>query len=134
MTVYRLLFVMFLAACTPVPVIDDGSPPAGTGSDGLSGTDPLNDGVVDDPPDVFDENGTVVRSGPGDLLDREPDTCGAQSLQNMLGQSASIVPGLALEGPFRIVKPDDIVTQEYNAQRVNFRVNGSGIVTRVSCG
>lgn len=68
------------------------------------------------------------------LTEREPDTCGAEDLQTLLGQNESVIAGLGLTNPFRIVRPDSILTQEYNSARVNIRVNESGTVLRVSCG
>jgi hypothetical protein len=34
----------------------------------------------------------------------------------------------------RIINPGDLVTQEYNAQRINFTVDATGIILKVACG
>lgn len=70
----------------------------------------------------------------GGFTEREPDTCGAEEFQTALGQPRSIIPGLGVTRTIRIVAPGDIVTQEYNPLRMNFYVNASGIITRVTCG
>lgn len=70
----------------------------------------------------------------GGFNEREPDTCGAEDFQTALGQSREIIPGLGVSREIRIISPGDIVTQEYNPLRMNFYVNGNGIITRVTCG
>jgi hypothetical protein len=34
----------------------------------------------------------------------------------------------------RVLKPDQVVTMEFNAERLNLSVDGTGRVTRVNCG
>ena len=78
--------------------------------------------------------GTALPVGRDGLVEREPDTCQASQYQTAVGQNQSIVPTLGLTRPVRVVAPDDIVTQEYTPARINFEVNRSGQIRRVSCG
>ena len=84
--------------------------------------------------ETVDENGVTTMVTKSGLLNREPDTCGALTLQTAVGQSEFSIPTLGITSPVRIVRPDDIVTQEYNPQRINFAVDPSGTIQSVRCG
>ncbi|MCY4180442.1 MAG: I78 family peptidase inhibitor [Litoreibacter sp.] len=86
--------------------------------------------VVDDvqPIEVTPER--EVTSG---LQERLPDTCKLERFEGFVGQNFAdiIVP----EGTkVRIVLPGMIVSQVYEADRVNIHVDGNGVVTKVICG
>ncbi|MFQ6553680.1 I78 family peptidase inhibitor [Aestuariibius insulae] len=62
-----------------------------------------------------------------------PDTCGAEDYQTLVGQNiASATFPADLND--RVIRPGDIVTQEYRPDRVNFRVNDTGVIQSVTCG
>lgn len=68
------------------------------------------------------------------LRERQPDLCGASRYASAVGQPGSVVPGLGVTGDHRIVEHRGIVQQEYQAYRLNFRLDENGIITRVDCG
>ncbi|MFT6223052.1 MAG: hypothetical protein ACJA1F_000890 [Paracoccaceae bacterium] len=70
----------------------------------------------------------------GGLVERTPDSCGAEPMQAFIGQPQNTAPLMTSERPMRIINPGDLVTQEYNAQRINFTVDATGIILRVACG
>lgn len=64
----------------------------------------------------------------------DADTCGAQGLQGLVGQSAEIAQMLVLEQPKRVIFPDTAVTRDYRLERINFDIDDAGQIVRVSCG
>ena len=76
--------------------------------------------------------GPVVQNTSG-LQERFPDTCMLSNFEGAVGQdvSAVFIPEAAIT---RIIKPGEIVSQVYVAERVNFHVDANGIVTKVICG
>lgn len=124
----------FVSPPAPPPVVDPIPPadpvavaPIDGGGNAAPGFDPALEMVEVDP---YGE----VREGTGGLTERLPDTCRLGDVQQYMGQSGSAVSAGGLSMPFRVVGPSDIVTQEYNPTRINFFVDGSGVVTRISCG
>ncbi|MDF1872366.1 I78 family peptidase inhibitor [Vannielia sp.] len=84
---------------------------------------------------AYEEGGpTDAGADPSGLLEREPDTCGASNQQVAVGQPASVISTLGIRGTTRTVQPGAIITQEYNPSRMNFYLDGNGVITRVSCG
>jgi hypothetical protein len=53
-----------------------------------------------------------------------------------VGQPASAVEGVTFESPIpvRVIRPGDAVTEEFNQQRLNFRIGVDGRVAAVDCG
>lgn len=71
----------------------------------------------------------------GTLVLREPDTCGLDKItQPVEGQPPEIIDTLGLTRTIRVIRPGDIVTQEYDPHRINFYIDGMGLIDRVSCG
>jgi hypothetical protein len=68
------------------------------------------------------------------LTEREPDTCALTQAEFLRGQPGTLVPTAGLTHPYRIIQPGSIITQEYNAARVNFYLDEAGIIARISCG
>lgn len=61
------------------------------------------------------------------------DTCGASAMRSYIGkhESTIVVTGLP---PTRIIHPKDRVTMDKVPGRLNFKVDGKGIITAVYCG
>lgn len=81
---------------------------------------------------VTDVDGNAVGNTSG-LQERLPDTCNLTNYDGYVGQPVSAVaipPGVKT----RIVRPADILSQVYEAARVNFYVDEAGTITRVICG
>lgn len=64
----------------------------------------------------------------------EPDTCGAAPFVHLVGGPVDRVHMAGLPGIYRVLAPGAIVSQEYNAQRIDIQVDGAGVVTRLTCG
>lgn len=91
----------------------------------LAGCAPTPEEVVTDV-----EGNAVNTSG---LQERLPDTCNLTNYDGYVGQpvaAVAIPPGVKT----RIVRPADILSQVYEAARVNFYVDEAGTITRVICG
>ncbi len=92
------------------------------------GGTPQDDVVIEGP--VVD--GPVVENTSG-LEERLPDTCMLTNFAGSEGQDVSVI--FIPEGVItRVIRPGEIVSQVYVAERVNFYVDANGIVTRVICG
>lgn len=64
-----------------------------------------------------------------------PDTCGAARVSaEFVGQEASTVTAAMFAAPVRIIHPGDMVTMDFNPERLNFEVDAGGRITRVYCG
>lgn len=66
-------------------------------------------------------------------------TCNAQAAQHFLGKTAS--PALLEQArnqsgaqTARVLRPDDVVTLEYNAQRLNLSTDDALVIQRINCG
>ncbi len=70
----------------------------------------------------------------GPLEQREPDTCHAADYVSALGQPAAVIPTLGITRPVNIVEWRGIEPQEYNPQRVVFRLDASGNIFNIDCG
>jgi hypothetical protein len=70
----------------------------------------------------------------GALEQREPDTCHAADYVTALGQPGSVIPTLGITRPVNIVEWRGLEPQEYNSQRVVFRLDASGNIFNIDCG
>jgi hypothetical protein len=60
--------------------------------------------------------------------------CGALDLQFLVGGPARALESMRFNKPMRVIYPDTAVTMDYSADRLNFEVDRSGRIIRVSCG
>lgn len=63
-----------------------------------------------------------------------PDACGASALQELLGQDSSVLQTMDLSEPFRVIRPGDAVTMDFNPHRLNIDLDGAGLIATVRCG
>ena len=68
----------------------------------------------------------VVETGPG--------SCRPEAYAAFRGQSGDAVDRAAFDVPVRVIGPNDAVTQDYVADRVNFYTDGAGTIVRIACG
>lgn len=68
------------------------------------------------------------------LETREPDSCGAAALEHLIGQTEGMLRTVVLKQTYRVVPVGALVTQEYNAGRVNFYLDDTGRIAQVRCG
>lgn len=64
----------------------------------------------------------------------DKDTCGAVPLQNLVGSPATSVTSLKRENLVRVIAPGQMVTQDYQPERINVVTDAKGTVVRISCG
>ncbi len=62
------------------------------------------------------------------------DACGANGLQDLVGQSAKKLEVMRFGTPVRMIRPGMAVTMDYSAERLNIEINEAEIISRVSCG
>ena len=63
-----------------------------------------------------------------------PASCGAGSLQNLVGLSVTILPPQGPWSAVRIIRPGEMVTMDYNPSRLNVRVNRDDRILELTCG
>lgn len=68
--------------------------------------------------------------GPGGSVNQ----CGALDLQFLVGGPATALETMRFNKPVRVIYPNTMVTEDYSSDRLNFEVDYSGRITRVSCG
>lgn len=77
-----------------------------------------------------------VDTPPGDPKPQPPAerTCGAAELQGLVGQPATVLQTMRFAGPVRVIEPGMAVTMDYSPARLNFDLDGQGLITRAYCG
>ena len=53
---------------------------------------------------------------------------------NYVGQPGAVIPTLGITKEFRVVEFRGIEPQEYNPNRIVFRLDGTGLISGVDCG
>lgn len=72
--------------------------------------------------------------GVAGLESREPDLCKAKTYVSALGQPGSIIPQLGITKTYRVVEYRGIEPQEYDPNRIVFRLDAAGNIQNVDCG
>jgi hypothetical protein len=62
------------------------------------------------------------------------DTCGAVRYHTLLTRDATALEKVLIMGQVRILRPSAIVTQDYRPDRMNFHIDASNRISRISCG
>lgn len=62
------------------------------------------------------------------------DTCNAGEYANLIGQDATALEKVLILGMVRVVRPGDMVTQDYRPERINFGIDASNRISDISCG
>ncbi len=62
------------------------------------------------------------------------ETCGAEALQGLVGQSRSVLDTMKFAQPTRVIGPGMAVTMDYSAARLNIWLNEAGRIDKVTCG
>ncbi len=63
-----------------------------------------------------------------------PTACGAPALQGLVGQDAAVLRAMTFAVQVRIIRPGDMVTEDYSEQRLNIEVDANEKISRVYCG
>ncbi|MEL6207149.1 MAG: I78 family peptidase inhibitor [Pseudomonadota bacterium] len=123
-----------LASCAPQPPFEEVTDPFGDASAGGAATLPGAVGGGAAAAGAPGATDTVTFANDGGLLERLPNTCKLENYQQFAGQPGGAARAGVTDRPVRVIAPNDIVTQEYNPQRVNFYVDGGGTIQRIICG
>lgn len=62
-----------------------------------------------------------------------PDTCQAAAFQGLVGQPRAILAQMLFPAGTRIIGPNDAVTADYNAGRMNIEVGANDRIGKVAC-
>ncbi len=62
------------------------------------------------------------------------NACGADQLQDLVGQSAARLQTMRFAGPVRIIRPDTAVTMDFAPNRLNIFIDGAEMIAAVRCG
>jgi hypothetical protein len=76
----------------------------------------------------------VLPTEPDGGIGDTPDTCGASGLQSLLGEHPEAVTSILLQNPYRIIRPGEAVTMDFNPERINFEVDEQDLIARIYCG
>lgn len=61
-------------------------------------------------------------------------TCGADGLQSLVGQPASVLQTMRFGTTTRLIRPGMAVTMDFSPSRLNIEIDARETITRVSCG
>ncbi|WP_303385616.1 I78 family peptidase inhibitor [Paracoccus sp. (in: a-proteobacteria)] len=95
-------------------------------------TPPVESNLPYNPP--IDGMAPMPVAGGSGLQERQPDLCGAKSYASYVGQPGSVVPGLGITRPYRVVEFRGIEAQNYDPSRIVFRLDSAGNIQKVDCG
>lgn len=61
------------------------------------------------------------------------DACGASALQHLVGEPVAAAEGASAPGSVRIIRPNEAVTMDYRADRLNIELDARDKITRIYC-
>lgn len=61
-------------------------------------------------------------------------SCRADGLQDLVGQSETVLHKMKFAPPMRIIHPGTPVTEDYSPTRLNFFIDSAGTITAITCG
>lgn len=76
----------------------------------------------------------IPATGVSGLQERAPDVCHAKTYVPALGQPGSVIGTLGITRPYRVVEFRGIEPQEYDPQRIVFRLDAAGNIYNIDCG
>lgn len=62
-----------------------------------------------------------------------PQNCGAEDMQELVGQPRSALDSAEIPSGTRVIGPDDAVTADYRPDRMNVEIGRDGTIEKVSC-
>lgn len=96
---------------------------------------PLPEPVPVAAPVVYTPPAPEPTLGVSGLTERKPDLCGARkNYASSVGQPGSVIPTLGVTKEYRVVEYRGIEPQDYDPNRVVFRLDATGNITNVDCG
>ncbi len=77
----------------------------------------------------------IPASGVAGLQTREPTLfCKAETYLPYLGQPGTVIPGLGITRPHRVVEYRGIAPQDYDPNRILFNLDAAGNIAKIDCG
>lgn len=73
-------------------------------------------------------------TGVAGLEERAPDLCKAGNYVSALGQPGAVIPTLGITRAYRVVEYRGIEPQEYDPNRIVFRLDAGGNIYNIDCG
>jgi hypothetical protein len=64
----------------------------------------------------------------------DPALCGADRMAHLTGGPATALPGDEVDGPLRLIRPGDAVTEDFNPARLNVTLDAQGHILSLTCG
>lgn len=64
----------------------------------------------------------------------DPALCGADRMAHLTGGPATALPGDEVDGPLRLIRPGDMVTEDFNPARLNVTLDAQDHITSLTCG
>lgn len=61
-------------------------------------------------------------------------SCNANAFNGIIGQNVNTILVEAIEGPVRVIRPGQMITMDFRANRLNIELDEIGKVARVWCG
>ncbi|HQY42800.1 MAG TPA: I78 family peptidase inhibitor [Paracoccaceae bacterium] len=61
------------------------------------------------------------------------ESCGAETLQGLVGQPESVVAAMTFTQDVRVIRPGTAVTMDYRPDRLNIVIDAQGNVSSVNC-
>ncbi len=68
------------------------------------------------------------------LQERAPDLCKGSAYVPYLGQPGALIPTLGITRDYRVVQWRGIEPQDYNPNRIVFRLDAGGKIYNIDCG
>lgn len=86
------------------------------------------------PPAVPAVQPVMPVTGVAGLEERQPDLCKASTYISALGQPGTLIPTLGITRAYRVVEYRGIEPQEYDPNRIVFRLDAAGNIYNIDCG
>ena len=68
------------------------------------------------------------------LPDTAADTCRGAQYAALLDRDQTALERVLIMRQIRIIRPGDVVTMDYRAERINFAIDEQGKISRIYCG
>ncbi|WP_322894434.1 MULTISPECIES: I78 family peptidase inhibitor [unclassified Yoonia] len=63
-----------------------------------------------------------------------PDTCNVSRHIGLIGQPATALERVLIMDQVRVIRPDDMVTMDFRAERINFYISDGEVISDIRCG
>lgn len=85
-------------------------------------------------PPIDSPGRTVTPAEPAPVGRTDLASCGGDKVSLLIGQPPSALPATGGWGALRLLRPGQMMTMDYSANRLNVMLDASGIMTDMTCG